>query len=94
MSMRFKNDRLTICEVLRQINDRIQGDSFSDIRDMLSLCEIMAKKMTAKLREYNERDNPELWFDNETKESFDRSIGTYLTGDPDNAIRILSKEKK
>jgi len=92
MSMTFNNKKLTICEVLRQINDRVQGDAFSDVRDMIALAEQMAKKIVSKLREYNEKDNPELWFDKETRDSFDRDMETYLIGNPERAERLLSKE--
>jgi hypothetical protein len=92
MSMIFNNNKLTICEVLRQINDRLQEKEYSEIRDMLALAEQMAKRIVIKLREYNEKDNPDKWMDKDIKNSFDRSLKNYLSGDPNNALKILSKE--
>jgi len=92
--MNFNNEKLTICEVLRQINDRLQGDSFSDIRDMLALAEQMAKQIVIRLREYNEKDDPEKWYNSDVKESFDRSMKTYLSGNPIKAMMILCKDDK
>ena len=95
MSMRFKNDKLTICEVLRKINDRIQHDHIinEDIRDMLSYAEMLAKKIVAKLREYNEQFDKDWWENNpEYKNKFDREMETYLIGDYENGKRLLTGE--
>ena len=92
MSMRDSNNRLTICEVIRQINDRLQGDSFQDIRDMLALAESMGKKMAKKLQEYNEKIDPMFWIENDTaRQEFNREIEQYLVGDPDRGWRLLVK---
>lgn len=97
MSMRFKNDKLTICEVLRKINDNIQHDNIVDtkkIRDMLCYAEVMAKKIVAKLREYNEQYDNGWWENNpEYKNKFDREMETYLIGDHENGRRLLNGEK-
>jgi 3'-phosphoadenosine 5'-phosphosulfate sulfotransferase (PAPS reductase)/FAD synthetase len=95
MSMREVNDRITICEVLRKINDRMQGGVIAvnkeyEIRDMLALAERMAKKMAAKLREYNEDDDPLFWAEHKNyADVIDRSVDTYMAGDPDRALNLL-----
>lgn len=92
MSMTSNNDKLTICEVLRQINDRLQGESFTDIRDMLALAEQMAKKIVSKLREYNEKEDPDKWLNIDIRESFDRSMQNYLSGNADRGLELLIKD--
>lgn len=66
MSMRAVNNGLTICEVLRQINDHCQSDSPKDnfIRKRLATAEIMAKKMIHKLLEYNKDFEKDWWAKN------------------------------
>ena len=92
MSMRAHNNRLTICEVLRQINDRLQGGVFSDIRDMLALAEQMAKKMSKKLQEYNENEDPNWWVEHNTvRENLIRELNEYLIGDPARGWELLKK---
>lgn len=92
MSMRDHNYRLTICEVLRCINDRLQGSEFTDIRDMLALAERMSKKMSKKLQEYNEKQDPNWWVANNTaKEEFKRQMDSYIVGDADRGQRLLQK---
>jgi len=46
--------KITICETLRTINDRCQGDTKKDvtIRKLLSSAVVMAKKMNARLDFY------------------------------------------
>lgn len=90
MSMRDKNDVLTICEVLRQINDRLQDEKYRDIHDMLALAERMGKRMAAALRDYNEKLDPAFWMNNPTKKiEFDRSMDNYICGDPDRGLELL-----
>jgi hypothetical protein len=93
MSMRDQNtSRLTICEVIRCINDRLQGESYNDTRDMLALVEQMAKKMAKKLQEYNEKVDPNWWVEHSgVKQNFDRMIDTYLVGDPIRGLELLTK---
>lgn len=79
--MRDRNSRLTICEVLRQINDKVQGDGLEDVRDLLATAEFMAKRIVAKLREYNEQFDAEWWVNNpEYKETCIRELKTYKIG--------------
>lgn len=48
------NTKKFICEILREINDLHQGKSKVDIliRDKVATAEVMAKKMTNKLKQY------------------------------------------
>jgi len=90
MSMRDTNDKLTICEVLRQINDRVQGRAFDDVRDMLALAEQMAKRMALKLVEYNQNFDKEWWGKNaKYLEKCEREMNMYLAGDPARARKLL-----
>lgn len=96
MSMRDSNDRLTICEVLRCINDRLQTNhciEVNHIRDMLALAEQMAKKMAKKLQEYNKNQDPNWWVKNNTvKQNFDRAMNkNYVVGDPNHGSELLQK---
>jgi hypothetical protein len=81
MSMRAApNTRLTICEVLRQINDLCQGDSPRDnlIRKKLATAEIMAKKMIHKLLQYNKDFEKDWWAKNpDYEETLIRELKTY-----------------
>jgi len=93
--MRFSNNKLTICEVLRQINDRLQGDQYNDVRDMLALAEQMAKKIVERLRNYSIKDDPESWAKHlEDKERIDRELSSYLIGDPERGIEYISKVRQ
>jgi hypothetical protein len=93
MSMRDVNfKRLTICEVLRSINDRLQGAGHMDVRDMLALAEQMAKKMSGKLVEYSKKHDAEWWEENpEYVDKVNRELETYLAGDAERAKMILQK---
>jgi hypothetical protein len=84
--MRNTNSQLTICEVLRQINDKLQSDEFKDIRDMLALAEKMAKRMSLKLYE-NNREFDKGWWDKNLnyKNKCERELKTYLVGNAENA---------
>jgi len=92
VGMRDANNRLTICEVLRHINDRVQGEEHSDVRDMLALAEQMAKRMSKKLLEYNHELDDSWWKENA---DFDRTMirmmKTHLVGDADRARAMLEK---
>lgn len=48
------NEKLVLCEILREINDLHQGDSEVDIlvRNKIAKAEIMSKKIVSKLSEY------------------------------------------
>jgi len=63
MGMRKASHKITICEILRKINDLHQGHSLIDTqtRKFLSVAEDMAKRMDKKLRTYNEKYDKEWW---------------------------------
>lgn len=94
MSMRdINNTRLTICEVLRCINDRLQGEKYVDERDMLALAEQMAKRMINKLVEYNQMHQKDFWDKNpQYLEKINRSMEKYLAGDAERARMLLQSE--
>ena len=92
MSMRDNNDRLTICEVLRMVNDRLQGYDYAEARDFLALAERMAKRMAEKLIEYNQKFDSEWWDKNpQYIKECGRELSTYLTGSADKAITIIGR---
>ena len=66
MSMRNASGHLTICEILRKINDVHQEDSKKDkyIREWLAVAETMAKKMSYRLYEYNKDFDADWWDEN------------------------------
>lgn len=85
MSMRDASNARTVCEVLREINDLVQGRNSNDkaIRKLLSEAETMAKKMSLKLLEYNKEFFQDYWEKNPDKEK-DLKIRMskhYLTGE-------------
>jgi hypothetical protein len=85
MSMRDASNARTVCEVLREINDLVQGRNSNDkaIRKLLSEAETMAKKMSYKLLEYNQEVFKDYWQENPDKEK-DLKIRMnkyYLTGE-------------
>jgi hypothetical protein len=93
MSMRDHNHMLTICEVLRCINDRMQGNdpNSAAIRDMLTLAERMGKSMMDKLHSYSELADPEWWEKNpEYGKELRRTATEYRIGDADAAARALA----
>lgn len=69
MGMKHAAPDLTICEVIRKINDQAQGNSKKDvqIRKRCRQAEYMAKKMAAKLIEYKKAEGGEAWIDWEYK---------------------------
>lgn len=87
MTMRGSYPRRTICEVLREINDIVQGtDEVSvTIRKKLALCERMAKKMQTKLIEYSGDHHTEWWKKNPNhKANLEKRLTeTYITEDPE-----------
>ena len=58
MSMRDTNERRTICEVLREINDVVTDPV---LRIKLAEVENMAKRMMLKLLEYNKDVDKDWW---------------------------------
>lgn len=89
MGMRDKNSTLTICEVLRLINDRLQGEEYSEIRDMLALSERMAKRIVKKLNEYNRKFEADSWGDSRRFEEVNRELASYKIGNDEAAERAL-----
>ena len=55
----------TICEVLREIYDRTEGNR--EVTDRLQEAYVMAKKMDAKLRQYS-GDYDQEWWETELEE--------------------------
>jgi hypothetical protein len=93
MSMRDHNHMLTICEVLRCINDRVQSNDPNSvmIRDMLALAERMGKSMMEKLHSYSELADPVWWEKNpEYGKQLTRTVREYRIGDADAAARALA----
>ena len=67
MSMKMNNKRLTVCEVLRMVND-LHQDSRNrhdvEVQRLLAVAEAMAKKMSHKLLAYNMEWEKEFYRDN------------------------------
>ena len=62
MSLRGAVEKRTLCEVLREINDLLQGQSVHrQILPKLIEAENMAKKMAGKLVEYNKEIFADWW---------------------------------
>jgi len=63
MGMRHATKDLTICEVIRKINDQAQGGSKQDkaIRKHCRMAETMAKKMALALIKYKKAQGGEGW---------------------------------
>lgn len=90
--MRDSNTSLTICEVLRCINDRLQGPEHANNRDLLALAETMAKRMSRKLLEYSKENNEEWWAENvEYENTVNRMLNTHLVGSPERGRQLLEK---
>lgn len=65
MSMRSANGKRTLCEVLREINDVLQGDPLHPvILPKLVEAERMSKRMAQKLYENNKQFDAGWWKDN------------------------------
>jgi hypothetical protein len=70
MSMKTACSKRTICEVLREINDILQGESVHPlVLPKLQESERMAKKIVLKLLEYNKDADAEWWDNNPNYES-------------------------
>ncbi len=69
MGMKHAAPDLTICEVIRKINDQAQGSSKRDkaIRAQCRIAEYMAKRMAAKLIEYKKEKGGDGWIQWEYK---------------------------
>jgi hypothetical protein len=69
MGMKHAAPDLTICEVIRKINDQAQTCSKKDtlIRHWCRDAEIMAKKMAARLIEYKKEQGGDGWIQWELK---------------------------
>jgi hypothetical protein len=82
MSMRDVCANLTICEVLRQINDKVQDDNQGDIRNLLATAEYMAKRMATKLKEYYDEYDKD-WYSNNPIYNHEpkRNAGGYKVGE-------------
>lgn len=62
MSLRSACEKRTICEVLREINDMLQGNPIHPkVLPKLIEAEKMAKKMAGKLVEYNKEIFATWW---------------------------------
>lgn len=85
MSIRGTSTKRTICEVLRVINDHHQENTEHDefIRKLLAEAEAMAKRMSYKMKEYNEHWDKGWWEANPTaKKDLERRLKeTYCTGE-------------
>jgi len=65
MSLRGAYSLRTLCEVLREINDTLQGNEVhKKIHPLLIEAEDMAKRMSRKLREYNREWDYGWWKEN------------------------------
>jgi hypothetical protein len=95
IEMTYINEKLTLCETIRIINDHFQGDDerSKEIRDLLCLCLYMAKRMARKLREYNEHwDADWLWANNiADKEALIRAEREYKFGSKEQALETLKR---
>jgi hypothetical protein len=84
MTMRDASHKITICEILRDINDLHQSNEEHDkrVRRLLFTAEKMAKKMSFKLLEYNQEIFVDWWKDNQEyeKKLKQRLKKSYLTG--------------
>ena len=62
MSLNFVADKRTICEVLREINDLMQGErKHEQVLPLLREAEGMAKRMSRKLFENDMRYDEDWW---------------------------------
>lgn len=86
------NQKLTLCEVIRIINDRFQGNDDGDIRDLLCLGLYMAKRMARKLREYNEQwDADWIWANPGYNELLKVREKEYKFGSKEQALKTLER---
>lgn len=62
MSMRGANGKRTVCEVVREVNDELQGTPLhAKLLPKLREIEAMCKKMAKKLYEYNKEFDKDWW---------------------------------
>ena len=62
MSMNFAAAKRTVCEVIREINDDLQGNPAHDtVLPKLREAEQMCKRMAKKLYEYNKDFDKDWW---------------------------------
>jgi hypothetical protein len=84
MLMNFANNKRTICEVLREINDLHQSGTQHDktTRKLLLEAQKMAKRMSTKLLDYNKQVYKDWWDKNpDYEEDLRRRINSgYLEG--------------
>lgn len=83
MSMRSANGHRTLCEVLREINDKLQGlDIHKEVLPRLIEAERMAKRMAQKLYENNKKFDEGWWAKNPDyeKDLQLRMSKTYIAG--------------
>lgn len=80
--MRFANNKRTVCEVLRDINDLCQDENQTEIRKLLYEAEYMCKRMALKLKEYNKDWDAEWWAANPEyeKKLDERMKKSYIVG--------------
>lgn len=93
-AMRLANEKLTLCEVIRTINDRFQGkDEVSrETRNLLCLALFMAKRMARRLREYNEKWDADWVYENKAyRNALMRAEETYQVGSKAEALVTLEK---
>jgi len=92
--MRLANEKLTLCEVIRLINDNFQEENESAVetRNLLCLALFMAKRMACKLREYNEQWDADWIYENRAyRRALMRAEKTYHVGSKDLALQTLEK---
>jgi len=83
MSMRGSAELRTICEVLREVNDQLQGTAkHKQVLPLLIEAESMAKKMIRKLYEYNKNADEGWWRQNQDyKKDVERRLASnYVSG--------------
>jgi hypothetical protein len=67
--MRGAYQQRTLCEVLREVNDLVQGTPLhAPVLDKLREAEAMAKRMAYKLLEYNKQWEDDWWAENKDYE--------------------------
>jgi hypothetical protein len=62
--MREANKKRTICEVLREINDKRIEKEYDALLPLINEASRMASRMARKLYEYNKEFDLEWWEDN------------------------------
>jgi len=83
MSMRGACEARTLCEVLREINDLLQGNPIhARVLPKLVEAESMGKRMARKLEEYNKKVFADWWAKNPDyeKDLKGRTDANYISG--------------